>query len=185
MKRRKRAPARTERIGMGRLISLKIELESGRKVTWRFREQPVLSFDRVTEDASGRGKQARLYVDCGNYRILATGKCVVNKRHSPRAVNPSSVRASNLRDYQRTHGGLDPREAFACPVRRVGVKRFIGWCTQVDYRADKRTHGMVQYFHPMLPHAQPEVWVNEDGTQLYFKGGQYTVTPHGIEDIDR
>jgi len=170
---------------MGRLISLKVHLESGRKVTWNFREQPVLSFDRVTEDASGRGKQARLFVDCGNYRITAAGKCVVNKRHSPATVKPSSVRAAYLRDYRRTHGGLDPKEALVCPVRRVGVKRFVGHCVQIDYRADKKRHGMVQYWHPLAEHAQPEVWVNEAGTQLYFRGGYYTVTPHGIEDIDR
>ena len=185
MKRRKRAPARAERIGMGRLISLKIQLENWRRVTWNFREHPVLSFDRVTEDASGRGKQARLFVDCGNYKITAAGKCVVNGASKPRSVSPSSVRAANLRDYRRTHGGLDPKEALACPVRAVGRKRFIGWCTQMDYRADKKTHGMVQYWHPLEEHAQPEVWVNEAGTQVYFKGGEYTVTPHGIEDIDR
>ncbi len=185
MKRRKRTPARTERIGMGRLISLKIQLENGRRVTWRFGENPILSFDRVTKDASGRGKQSRLYVDCGSYRITAAGKCLVIGRGKQWEVNPSSVRASNLRDYLRTHGGLKPEEITECPIRAVGRKRFVGWSLQMDYRADKATHGRVQYFHPLEPHAQPEVWVNGAGTQIYFRGGQYTVTPHGIEDIDR
>ena len=184
MKRRTRTPARAERIGMGRLISLKVHLESGRKVTWNFREQPVLSFDRVTEDASGRGKQARLFVDCGNYRITADGKCVVNRAARAATVNPSSVRAAYLRDYRRTHGGLDPKEALVCPVRRVGVKRFVGWCTQVDYRSDKKRHGMVQYWHPIAEECQPEVWVSESGQSIYFRGGRLTVTPHGIEDLE-
>lgn len=170
---------------MGNLISLKIELEDGRKVTWNFREKPVLSFDIVTDDASGRGRQARLFVDCGNYRITDAGRCVVARSGKPRTVATSSVGKQRLAEYRRTHGGLDPREALVCPVRATGRKRFVGHCVQMDYRADKRKHGRVQYFHPLEPHAQPEVYVNEAGTQLYFKGGQYTVTPHGIEDIDR
>lgn len=183
---RRSAIRRTERIGMGNLISLKIVLATtGRTVTWHFKEHPVLSFDVVSEDASGKGRQSRLFVDCGNYLITADGKCVVRKAPAKRTVAPSSVAANFMRDYKRTHGGLDPREALVCPVRPVGKKRLVGKCVQMDYRADKKTHGRVQYYHPMLAHAQPEVWANEAGTQIYFRGGLYTVTPHGIEDEDR
>jgi hypothetical protein len=181
---RRSAIRRTERIGMGNLISLKIVLATtGRTVTWHFKEHPVLSFDVVSEDASGKGRQSRLFVDCGNYLITADGKCVVAKAPAKRTV--AKATAKSMHDYSRTHGGLDPSEILVCSVRVAGRTRFVGRCTQMDYRADKKTHGRVQYYHPLERHAQPEVWVNEDGNQIYFRKGKYTVTPHGIEDEDR
>mgnify|MGYP003452646890 CR=1 FL=1 len=66
---RKRSRRPVERVGMGRLILLKIELPDGRKRTWNFHERPVLSFDYVARDASGKGRRARLFVDCGDYRV--------------------------------------------------------------------------------------------------------------------
>jgi hypothetical protein len=86
--------------------------------------------------------------------------------------------------YASTHGGRSASQAVVCPVGKAGRKRFVGHVTQIDYRADKVTHGMVQYWHPIAPDCQPEVWTNDLGDQIYFKGGYYTVTPHGIEDLD-
>lgn len=166
---------------MGDLISLSIKLPDGRRRTWRFRERPVLSFDWVSPNAKGRGRQARLYVDCGDYRVTADDKLVVLKGKNAEARGPVSKATANR--FRRTHGGLAGRVTLACPVRPAGRKRFVGWCTQVDYRADKgrdREH----FYHPITPECQPEIWVSQSGRQVYFRGGRLTVTDHGIEDLE-
>ena len=183
MKRRTRKrPA--ELPGMGDLISLTVELENGKRVVWRFRERPILSFDYVSRDASGKGRQARLFVHCGRYRITDAGKCVALPTPKRRTVPVGSVSKRTRAQFEVTHGGLAAKHAVRCSVPVAGRKRFVGWCEQLDYRADKKKHGRVQYYHPVSRSCQQEIWVNQAGTQIYFRGGRLTVTPHGIEDLD-
>ncbi len=179
---RKRPRRPVERVGMGRLILLKIELPDGRKRTWNFRERPVLSFDYVARDASGKGRRARLFVDCGDYRVTADNK-LTTKATEP-AASTHRVRASIVDKYRRTHGGRAATETVRCPVRPQGKARFVGYVTQMDYRADKGHGGRVHYYHPISDDAQPEVWVSASGRSVYFRRGRLTVTPHGIEDCE-
>lgn len=170
-----------ERIGMGDLISLSLELPDGRRRTWRFRERPVLSFDYVSPDAKGHGRQARLFVDCGHYRVTDDDRLVVEKGTNAEAR--AKVSKTTADRFRLTHGGLAGRVTLACPLRPAGRKRFVGWCKQLDYRADKGRGGE-HFYHPVEKDCRPEVWVSRSGRSIYFKGGRYTVTPHGIEDLE-
>lgn len=185
MKRPLRKPVRRkrplERVGMGDLISLTIELPDGKRRVWRFRERPALTFDYVSRDAKGRGRQARLYVDCGHYRVDAANR--LRALATPRTKSTKPVSAATRAMYRLTHGGLDAREVYSCPVRPAGRKRYVGRCVQLDYRSDKG-NDREWFYHPVTEACRPQVWVSASGRQVFFRGGQYTVTPHGIEDLE-
>lgn len=166
---------------MGDLISLTLRLPNGKKRVWRFRERPVLSFDWVSPNAKGRGRQARLFVDCGHYRVTADDKLVVLKGTNAEARGRVSKATADR--FRRTHGGLAGRVTLACPIRPAGRKRYVGLCEQIDYRADKG-RDREWFYHPIDEDCRPEVWVSQSGRSIYFRGGRYTVTPHGIEDLD-
>lgn len=166
---------------MGNLISLTIEFDDGKRRVWRFRERPILSFDIVARDAKGRGRRSQLYVDCGDYRVDASNR--LRARTTPPKKSPHKASAATRAKYERTHGGRHTPELWSCPIRPAGRKRYVGHAVQMDYRTDKG-NDREWFYHPLAGRAPPQVWVSESGRSIYFKGGRYTVTAHGIEDLE-
>lgn len=62
----------------------------------------------------------------------------------------------------------------------------VGWemgpAVGVAYEA-VRDGEKAQYFHEFAKSARPALVSRDDGRQLYFQGGKYTVTERGIEDM--
>ena len=172
--------------GMGDLVDVEVILPDGREATWAWRGQlPILAFDRVSEDTSGKTR-ARLYVVGGDYRVEG-GKLRCGRAKPLRARSVARVskeHAAVAADFARTHGGLSATVARACRVPHPSSLTRVARVVAITYRADKSTHGLVLYRHAFEGDARPYLAVSETGRQLWFRGGRYTVTPHGIEDLD-
>jgi hypothetical protein len=172
--------------GMGDLVDFEVLLPDGREATWEFHGQlPILAFDGVSEDTSG-ATAATLYVVGGDYKVeggkLLSGKA---KRFQNRSVERVSAQHRKVADdFAKTHGGLKATVARAAFVEMPRTLTRCARVKAVTYRANKRTHGLVLYRHEFEGDARPYLCVSETGRQLWFRGGRYTVTPHGIEDLD-
>lgn len=172
--------------GMGDLVDFEVLLPDGRAATWEFHGQlPILAFDGVSEDTSG-ATAATLYVVGGDYKVeggkLLSGKA---KRFQNRSVERVSAQHRKVaEDFEKTHGGLKATVARAAFVEMPRTLTRCARVKAVTYRANKRTHGLVLYRHEFEGDARPYLCVSETGRQLWFRGGRYTVTPHGIEDLD-
>lgn len=172
--------------GMGDLVDVEILLPDGRETTWVWHGQlPILCFDRVSEDTSGTSR-ARLYIVGGDYRV-AGGKLTNGRAKHLRDRSVARVSADHVAvaaDFARTHGGLPATVARACRVPSPTSLSRVARVKAITYRADKGTHGLVLYRHEFEGDARPYLAASETGRQLWFQGGRYTVTPHGIEDLD-
>lgn len=170
----------TKLIGMGALNVLEVH-RNGHVEQWHFSPSPRLAFTRVTDDTSGRSE---LWIVGGNYQIDARGFRNVGSQRGLARLDVRRTSASNpetTRGYQRTHGGENPREAWRGTVSFDAVLVPVGNLYAVTYTTDKND-GTYPYRHPFEDDAQPLVCVDGSGRQLVLVGGEYTVTPHGIED---
>jgi hypothetical protein len=167
-------------IGMGVLDVLEVR-RNGHVEQWHFSPKPRLAFTRVTDDTSGR---SALWIVGGNYQLDARGfRNISTQRglarldlHRTGAAHPETKRG-----YQRTHGGENPREALRGRISITPELVPVGRLYAVTYTTDKND-GTYPYRHPFEDEAQPLVCVDATGRQLLLVGGEYTVTPHGIED---
>lgn len=83
----------------------------------------------------------------------------------------------------REFSGHEPTKQYKA---RLDDRNVAGWkigrTVGVAYEA-KRDGETARYFHEFKKSAAPDLVVREDGKQLYFVGGRYKVTDHGIEDM--
>lgn len=79
--------------------------------------------------------------------------------------------------------GHDPSRQYSARLDDRDVAGWkIGRTVGVAYEA-KRDGETARYFHEFKKSVAPDLVVREDGKQLYFVGGRYKVTDHGIEDM--
>ena len=171
----------TRLIGMGALSVLEVRRASGRVEQWHFDPCPRLAFTRVTADTSGRSD---LWIIGGNYRVDGRGFHNVGTQRGLDRLDLDRTRRAHPEvtdGYQRTHGGMNPREAWRGSLAIGDELVPIGPLYAVTYTTDKND-GTYPYRHPFEDDAQPLVCVCSTGKQLVLVGGRYTVTPHGIED---
>jgi len=112
--------------------------------------------------------------------------------------------------YRDTHGGHAPREVVRAEVDLGQPLVPVGWLRAISYQTDKAERAPVDpapYRHPFEPEARPLLCATADGRALValsdrdvgavryedprrgdeyraVRFGRYTVTPHGIEDIE-
>ena len=169
--------------GMGPLLVLEVERDDGRVEQWHFaKPYPVLAFGRVTENTKGRSD---LFIFGGSYS-LASGKFTArsgSKLRSRDVEQTSSKLPAILDRYRATHGGRNPTQALVANIDVPPMLVPVGHCYAVTYDADKGD-GVYPYRHLFESPARPLLCANPQGSQLYFVGGAYTVTRHGIEDAD-
>lgn len=187
--------------GMGILYALDVELVTGRnepymQERWEFLSPfPRLAFEHVSKDASRRSKRSPLWIIGGSY-FYSPQRGLVSY------AGPSGFVRGHVADadptarerYERTHGGLAPREHLFGTLRvdqhdtlvRIAKMRGVIYDTDksAEDRARARTRGekLPPFEHPFESHAQPDILVTGRGDQLIVAGGDYTVTAHGIED---
>ena len=178
-------------IGMGRMIDVEVVMPDGKERRWTFREsESVLAFDIVSDDTSGETR-AKLYILGGNY-ALKDGRLILGPLRRLRAQRGVHVERiaeqspSVARDYRRTHGDIGSSEVLyaTIPSAPASSLRNVARMKAITYRTDKATHGPVLYRHEFERRAQPWLAVDSTGKHLFVRGGLYTVTPHGIEDLD-
>jgi hypothetical protein len=148
-------------------------------------------------DARGRfrGKGAR-----GAWRV----------RRLSTSARRAAARTREGARYRDTHGGHSPREVVRADVDLGQPLVPVGWLRAVSYQTDKAERAPVDpapYRHPFEPEARPLLCATADGRALVVlsdrdvgavryedprrgdayraaRFGRYTVTPHGIEDIE-
>lgn len=83
--------------------------------------------------------------------------------------------------YQEFHGGLNLAERYEeveVPDIALGLV-MLGPCVQINYVADKGD-GLCEYYHRF---SEPyPVLAQDAAANLHILGGNYTITPDGIED---
>jgi hypothetical protein len=176
---------------------------------WRFaRPLPRLGFEHVSPTAAKGARISRLWVVGGCFHVDARGRFHGGgARPAARVERLSAARAPRelARRYAETHGGRTPSERVTGHVALEGGVIPVGWLRAITYHADKAERAAVDpadYRHPFEGEARPLVCVTHDGRGLVMlsdrdtgalhygahraaRFGRYTVTPHGIEDIDR
>lgn len=197
--------------GMGALLELELgDLDDPDRVRlWRFAHPlPRLGFEHVSPTAAKGARISRLWVVGGSFHIDARGRFHGGgARPAARVERLSAARAPRelARRYAETHGGRRPSERVTGHVALEGGVIPVGWLRAITYHADKAERAAVDpadYRHPFEGEARPLVCVTHDGRGLVMlsdrdtgalhygahraaRFGRYTVTPHGIEDIDR
>ena len=170
--------------GMGVLESLEVRTADGLE-TWTFTTpKPRLGFTRLVDCASC-GRSA-LWILGGSYAVDGHGFHNTRGRSNLVRLPLDATRrrmAGTVDAYGRTHGRREPHEAMQAEFpRRWGTMVNVGRLHAVTYYTDKREDGPANYRHEFAQHAGPTVMVTASGRQLVLTGGNYTVTPHGIED---
>lgn len=125
------------------------------------------------------------------------------------AARAQAARSREGRRYRDTHGGHTPREVVR-GTADLGQLIPVGWLRAISYQTDKAERAPVDpapYRHPFEPEARPIVCATSSGRALVVlsdkdlgavryedprtgatfsasRFGRYTVTPHGIEDIE-
>jgi len=131
------------------------------------------------------------------------------RRLSGRAREAAAHTRTGAR-YRDTHGGHAPREVVRADVDLGQPLVPVGWLRAISYQTDKAERAPVDpapYRHPFEPEARPLLCATADGRALVVlsdrdvgavryedprrgdahraaRFGRYTVTPHGIEDIE-
>jgi hypothetical protein len=196
--------------GMGALLELELgDLDDPDRVQlWRFaRPLPRLGFEHVSPTAAKGARISRLWVVGGSFHVDDRGRFHGGgARPAARVERLSAVRAPRelARRYAETHGGRSPSERVTGHVALEGGVIPVGWLRAITYHADKAERAAVDpadYRHPFEGIARPLVCVTADGLGLTVlsdrdvgavrygdhraaRFGRYTVTPHGIEDIE-
>lgn len=184
-------------VGMGALNWLEIARPSGNVEQWTFRgELPRLCFTHDTPALpNGKGPAStrtpsRAFIVGGAYRV--TPERGFENTSADIGMEALDVRdlsremEKELASYRRTHGKLDPTEAWRASLKTPRYFVPVGLLLAVCYRADKNETGWRNkpYRHAFSRRRGPWVFVDEHG-QLWLVGGRFTVTPHGFEDQRR
>lgn len=193
------ASARTERRvpfllpealpAMGTLYNLEVDHGDGDVQTYEFDNPlPRLCYTHLAQHTGRGSRRSQLYVVGGQYRFSPRGLHALRGR-SP--LKPLSAAAAGRRfgrvraSYEATHGGHTPARAYRGAVEVPEALVAVGKLVAIGYGADKaerKPRDFAPYRHEFSPPARPSVCVPVKGAPVVLAGGNYTVTPHGIED---
>lgn len=174
---------------MGTLYNLEIDHGDGAVETYEFDNPlPRLSYTRLARHTGRGSPRSQLYVLGGAYRLSPRG---LHARHDRSPLKPLSAEAAGARfpsvrtSFEATHGGHTPGRAHRAPVEVPEALVAVGKLVAIGYGADKaerKPRDFAPYRHEFSPSARPLVCVPPAGAPVVLAHGNYTVTPHGIED---
>jgi hypothetical protein len=196
--------------GMGTLLELELgDLDDPDRVRlWRFAHPlPRLGFEHVSPSAAKGARISRLWMLGGVFHVDAQGHFHGGGVRPAARVKPLSSQHApreTLQRYEATHGGHAPREQVTGALDLEHGMIPVGWLRAISYHTDKAERAAVDpadYRHAFEGIARPLVCVTADGRGLAVlsdrdvgavrygdhraaRFGRYTVTPHGIEDIE-
>ena len=149
--------------------------------TWRFDPMPRLCFG---------GRDKRLWCLGGGFRIDGSGfhqRGGTSRGLTMIPVEQARTQASlrnQLKEYRRTHNGLDPIEAVSGDLTLPRALVALGTMHHCVYRTDRNDgDGRSEWIHKfedeqltgVRNHTQPMVCTDATGTGLWFAGGTYSV----------
>jgi len=169
---------------MGPFVELAVRrFRDGVLETWRFDPMPRLCF---------HAQSKRLWCLGAGFRIDGLG-------FHPRGGAPHGLKVvpverarraptmkGQLREFRRTHNGLDPVEAVDGVLDLPRAMIALGAMEHAVYKTDRNDgDGRSEWIHPFehegLPgvtaqtHTQPMICTDATGTGLWFAGGTYSV----------